>query len=275
MKRITLVVLLAFVLLFVLVGAAHAATTSGRISWSEASTATGAGTSPHYGYVTTTRNCAVCHAVHKATELGSEVLLPDSIAGSCDYCHVGGAGGYTQVYGGDPAKYQTDTLYNHSPAGGANAACSDCHAVHAANTVGDGQNILRLSVTASYTVTGASGSTPTSSTSYWDWCTGCHNYFYDEYNQSSHVMTDSAGDLSTYGNSQAGYSGQVAWTVSTSCMNCHDESVPNGFPHYVTTAAPRFLTDGVANAASTAVNNDGPCLRCHNNGVGAGVGDTF
>lgn len=224
--------------------------------------------SPHQGYATTTRNCGVCHAVHHAT---GEVLLAATVSGSCDYCHVGGAGGYTQVYGGVPGNHTPDNIRNHSN------ACTECHAVHGAQTVWASQGAPNILRTAGYTYTGAGkGGDPSVEQSGSDigitkWCAGCHNYYYKNHSDVSHVMTTATASFAATG---ATYNGRVANVNSNTCQSCHDATA--GFPHY-TAAAPRFLSSGTVDPLDAAkVNNDGVCLDCHQwTGGTAGVGKTF
>ncbi len=52
-------------------------------------------TNPHGGYATTSNNCQVCHAVHRAT--GSFALLRvDNPDNACDFCHIG-AGRHSEL----------------------------------------------------------------------------------------------------------------------------------------------------------------------------------
>lgn len=247
---------------------------SGYTDWkTEASpSANPAFSSPHQGYTTTTRNCGVCHAVHNAASTG-QVLLGDTVGNACNYCHVSLTGAYTQVYNSITGNFQTDFITNHSN------SCTQCHAVHGANTVwaGQGSNwILRWDTTSSWVGTGKGGD-PSAETSgsqmgVSKWCAGCHPYFFTSHNSKSHVMTAATAAFNAPG---ANYAGRVANVDSTYCMSCHNATVASGFPHY-TSAAPRFLAQGVANAGATKVNNDGVCLYCHQWSSGAsGVGKTF
>lgn len=276
---------------------------SGYISW------TGVG-SPHGGYTTTTQKCAVCHAVHNAdATFGSELLLQGSVADACEYCHVGGAGGYTQVYGGNPNNYygtDYDTAHNLWMDGPTTVGvrCTTCHQVHAAADamtsnayltskllVGDktfsGTNYAALAQ--------APLSTDTSNTALTKWCGACHpaglGTPYAYYNgadwsagapdysgtpniTTSHVMTD---DIASY-TFPDGSTGQVAWAGSNECSSCHTSGYGTAaWPHF-TPGAVRFLTaasgSGAAAAGATDSKDDGVCLRCHRNGTGttSGVG---
>jgi hypothetical protein len=82
---------------------------------------------PHIGYTTTTAKCAVCHAVHKAAPTG-QLLLNDTVDGSCSYCHIETSVGVVQIYNGNENAYLVDSKYNHSAGGG--APCNGCHSVH-------------------------------------------------------------------------------------------------------------------------------------------------
>lgn len=266
MKKGTLAVALVVVFALAMAGTAFASwDDSTYTTWAEASAVSGAGSSPHYGFLTTTKNCAVCHAVHNAKS-GGQVLLRSSVSGSCDYCHVDLTVNLaTQVYGSLAANYSTDIRGNHSGSF-ANAKCSSCHAVHSANTVGNGANILKnpadgYAATGEATPTASDSTTPTAN-DIARWCSGCHPYYYTTYNQVSHVMTGASG---VYTGSARTFTGVVSAIASTNCQNCHNSTVAQGFPHYVPTN-PRFLTDGATSSTNVnAVNNDGPCLRCHTN----------
>jgi predicted CXXCH cytochrome family protein len=88
---------------------------------------------PHRDYTTATTKCSVCHAVHKAPSDG-ELLLRDTVAESCVYCHVDSFVGGIRIYDGQSSLYYDDNKKNHSRENG--APCSACHSVHGANTYG-------------------------------------------------------------------------------------------------------------------------------------------
>lgn len=272
---------------------------AGYIDWATVSGLPGQGTSPHGGYATATVKCGVCHAVHVAG-LG-QLLLPTDVVDSCTYCHVGGAGGYTQVYDGNPANYSGTNFPNaHNYVQGdpvATVQCTTCHQVHAAD----------LSMTNNMYLTekllkgkkdNSSGmdydpianeplATDDYETALTKWCAGCHfwlasdvggPHYADAYNMDSHVMTTATA---TYGNPDASYSGQVAWKNSTYCTSCHASEygdTPGGaWPHY--TAGEQFLVSAPTSidATQATVNGseDGVCLRCHRDGGGNGIGLNF
>lgn len=257
-------------------------------------------TSPHKGYTAATQSCGVCHAVHNAAP--GDVLLSTSIAGSCDYCHVGGAGGYVQVYNGWDTYYNVDNKKNHSN------ACTTCHAVHGANTI-TGAYILKATtsqlgtplpspVDRSIGTTRVPGGSVSVSANQSQWCSTCHrytatmdpvgagyNYYIQVYDGRSHVMTVAT---SSWNNGSIGAT-RVAWNDTTACKNCHADTTctaafkrpglkaGNGFPHY--TDGQRFLLSGYSSTASSSSagnsRDDGVCLRCHNNGSGLGIGSSF
>lgn len=118
------------------------------IDWDPGGANYGTAGTPHRDYRTSTRKCAVCHAVHFAgwyqTDDGtpegsmttgvavpgspSELLLRGSVADSCTYCHIETAIGGIVLYGGDKDLYLNEDDHGHQAAGG--ATCTRCHAVH-------------------------------------------------------------------------------------------------------------------------------------------------
>lgn len=263
--------------------------------------------SPHGGYTTATNKCAVCHAVHNAsTALGSELLLRSSVADACNYCHVGGAGGYTQVYGGVAANYSGEdftTAHNFYAAGddAPGVECANCHQVHAAANLMTPNAYLTTKLlteplaaddTDYDTLAGQPQSGDTSDTALTKWCTKCHGvglmtYSYyngvdvpgggtDSFsNMASHVMTIAAASYT----SPSGFTGKIAWADSTQCASCHAFGyTTSAWPHY-TQGAARFLPIGASVASGTATGatesgDDGVCLRCHVSGTD-GVSMTF
>lgn len=280
---------------------------SGYMTWDSMGGANG--TSPHGGYTTTTAKCVVCHAVHNADPFG-ELLLRGSVANACEYCHVGGGGGYTQVYGGDSNNYvgtDYDNAHNSWVVGSTNygVKCTDCHQVHGANNAMTSNPYLTSKIlVGGKTFSGtnydpfaqAPLSTDSSDTALTKWCTACHdsslgvgyNYYNGPdwaggtpdtsgmpYNASSHVMTD---DYATY-QFPDGTTGQVAWAGSAQCASCHSSGYRTAaWPHF--TPGARFLVTAASAASATPApatnpSTDGVCLRCHRDGAGAGVGIDF
>lgn len=292
MKRSVLAVALVVVFIIAMASAAYASWMDSTYTpWSQASAMSGStqgSVSPHREYSTTSRDCSVCHAVHNARS-GAEVLLKDQITDACTYCHITTNEGVRQVYAALESNYTSDIRGNHSgfnqsTGGGVKGGCSGCHSVHSAKTVATGQYILRQQTNP----TGGAGYVqPTIGTGSFDdtqetyWCSTCHPYYTQDYNKTSHVMTDIAGSH-TYNNSakSASVPASVAATKSQFCVDCHNagtaaNKVWADFPHY-TPSAPRFLVDGVTSTANTMVaNNDGPCLRCHQWQSTMGVSKSF
>lgn len=256
------------------------------------------GTSPHGTYATTSKKCAVCHAVHNADPSGSR-LLRGGGTNPCVVCHVSTNAGDIIVYKGQEAAYTTASQYAH------NNDCGNCHSVHGVgNTVnaitGTVTGTLNLKGLSSLAFTSASIDDPTYSKATWgaysiatngagtftltQWCSSCHPYFQTNLNGPSHIMTTSAGNLTDYATTSG--SMQVAWTNTDVCTDCHDSdtaalaarsgaavlSVAN-FPHY--TDGARFLeTSGAVAVADGQAGLDGVCLKCHVSGA-AGVGKTY
>lgn len=288
-RTTALVALLA--LTFVLLAAAPAFA-SGWYDWSEVATWPGnvGSTSPHGGYTTATVKCAVCHAVHNADVLGSELLLPSDVAGACIYCHVGGGGGYTSVYGGVEANYRgtdTDNAHNSFDIAGVEqgVTCNRCHQVHAAANQMTANAALTQRLLKKFTVYDVPGAPlvgDDKETALTKWCAGCHfsllpplggEHWADQYNYGSHIM---GAANAAYGNSSATYTGRVAWKDSTQCTSCHasDYGVAGQWPHM--TPGEYFLVEATSSVDATmpasSYSADGVCLRCHRNGSGDGVG---
>lgn len=298
------IVIIAALFVLLMVAPAFAETGfTGYLTWDSVSGELGQGTSPHGGYSTTTKKCAVCHSVHGAAFDG-EILLPAPVSGACNYCHVGGAGGYTQVYGGDPDNYYGTDLDNahnsFDDAFGAEGGvrCTTCHSVHAAENVMTDNAYLtkRLLIgdktysddpSPNYDPIGlAPLSTDTSDTALSKWCAGCHftkggSYTYwGTQNGQSHNMTTATA---SYSNPATTETTQVAWVNSNQCSSCHSSGYTTAaWPHYA--GSPGDPAEGVrwletaANASDTPApatdsKADGVCLRCHVNGTGTqGVG---
>jgi len=261
------------------------------VPWSEVATLPGQGSSPHGGYTTTTVKCAVCHAVHNAEAMG-ELLLQDTAAGACNYCHVSLASAYTQVYNSDPNNYLGTDLpnaHNSFVDGGGveqGVTCSNCHQVHGATALMTHnayltQKILAVGLGPDYTdfpspnwdpIAQNALSTDDSATALTKWCAGCHftrggtasYYNGDGSNSQSHIMTTATAST-------------IAFEDSTYCSSCHASDFgTSAWPHY--TQGESFL-QSAANSTATptgAVDSreDGVCIRCHRTGTD-GVGVTF
>lgn len=293
-RKALLVTALAFGLVIVLAAPAYA---GGWVSWSDVATLPGnaGSTSPHGGYTTASVKCKVCHAVHNATALGSELLLPSTVADACNYCHVGGAGGYTQVYAGDPNNYSgTDyknahNWYESSPGNWTGVTCGKCHQVHAAAQQMTANSALTVKLLKNFTFWDFTAGAPLSSddtqTAMTKWCAGCHftlstpplggEHYAVDFNLGSHIMTTTE---TNYSNPSATYTGQVAWKDSTYCQSCHASDYGTAaWPHY--TQGVQFLVEATSSVDATMpasnASQDGVCLRCHRDGSGAGAGLGF
>ncbi|HET6351281.1 MAG TPA: hypothetical protein VFG89_04005 [Coriobacteriia bacterium] len=121
--------------------------------------------SPHQGYLEGTEKCAVCHSVHRAPvphirwdtnpadpaaktavaggqynrlefesdSANTEMLLIDSVANSCNYCHVYTSIGNKQLYAGKMEYINSEDAFGTDEwdAGfGHHNGCTGCHAVH-------------------------------------------------------------------------------------------------------------------------------------------------
>jgi predicted CXXCH cytochrome family protein len=266
---------------------------AGYLNWSTLGGANG--TSPHGGYSTTTQKCVVCHAVHNASITG-EVLLGDTVANACVYCHVNGASAYTQVYNSVAANY-AGTDYNNAHNSWTVGAvdygvkCTQCHQVHAADSAMTNnayltQRLLSGDKVLGYDVNaGAPQSTDSSNTALSKWCTKCHGtslgsaygYYNTAYDGQTHVMTTATADYAGAGASGT-YAGRVAWNNSNYCSSCHASDFQTAaWPHYTT--GQRFLVTAAnasaASAAATSTHQDGICLRCHRDNAGNGIGLGF
>lgn len=197
MKK-TIVLALAIVLLFAFAATAYATTASGYVAWSSAAP-NNAPATPHKGYASNTNKCAVCHAVHKASDTG-QVLLRSTVADACTYCHIDTATGTGIVpffiYNGNVAAYSADTTY--APFGGGvahNTGCSNCHSVHGAYTL-DGSRSAKILKDWDYAPWGRPNSTfvlakwgsaaaissdANQNSQVTAWCSGCHPYFVEAY----------------------------------------------------------------------------------------------
>lgn len=254
------------------------------------------GVSVHSGYQSGSQKCVVCHAIHgaenAANSLNGEKLLRSTVAGSCDYCHVGGPFSATQVYQSNVVKYGQDTGYEHSigaaftqildsnDATTANAAfnpatdytitgglkCTSCHSVHGVNTIlngGANADILKINPNPS-NATSAPANTNMVTQDFW-WCGDCHTSNFvtthdaptGGFDTFSHIMTSSI--VAT-----------MASSASDQCRDCHSgasviasRSAGNNYPHY--TAGKYFLKDAF-NQTGT-VRYDSVCIDCHPSGT--------
>ena len=282
MKRATLVLVLAAVMIVAVASLAYAGTASTYAAWTSGNSNTGTLPTPHKDFRVSSLKCAVCHAIHKA-ELGGQVLLRDTVANACVYCHIQTATGNTQLYGGVTAWYTTQNQYSHNT-GSSN--CSDCHSVHGANTVtntvaGLSSKILRNEVGPTYRAYQAeilaAGYNATTSARFDAeavWCTRCHRYFVNTYETTVTYMNDlttntvatakmhvmRAGGVA-YANPNASPSaiGQVVAVVgSTNCRACHDAGAVDlgttvtawSFPHYTANAS-NFLMAATSSVLPT------------------------
>jgi predicted CXXCH cytochrome family protein len=293
-KSAILVLAMSFVIVFATVGTAYAVATSDYATWVD-----GSGTdTPHKSYGLTTVKCAVCHAVHKAPA-GGQLLMRDSVGNACTYCHITTATGVKVIYGGTTQNYYStaDLTTAHSNSGTNPVACTECHAVHGASTLG-GAATAKILKSGSYQpriTDHYSANSATRNEQISVFCTRCHPYYVDGYDQTvagsvgqtvgtwkSHIMTST---VTAYGNTQGNYPGKVTWAGSQYCRSCHDAGLidgaagyeTNSFPHY-TAGASRFLLGAVSSvavpSAAANANYDGVCLKCHTNGTN-GVGVDF
>lgn len=244
------------------------------------------GVSPHGGYQTTTKKCGVCHAVHHAGEfgdgLGSEMLLRSTAADACTYCHISPGVSTLIVYNGNSANYSgADNPHGHNFFVGTSVQCTSCHQVHAAASDMENNPFLTAAILKKATTGYDADSDPAHAgtpqpgdnkdLAISKWCTKCHTYW-PGVDTDSHTLELADGSHS--------------FSASSYCSSCHNSNTVGGivsasaFPHY--TDGVRFLTSaGTANGGSAnatpAVDsqNDGVCLRCHRDGAGNGVGQTF
>jgi predicted CXXCH cytochrome family protein len=304
MKKLTWVLAVSMVLVFALAAVAYADTFSTYATWTSGLSNTGSSPTPHKDYRLTTVKCAVCHAVHKA-ELGGQILLQNTVQNACLYCHVQTNIGGTQIYGGNTNWYITATNMAH------NNGCSECHAVHGANTISPA---LFPDLTARILRTLPSNQ-PAQANAPWDYtngvrdgvvsafCAHCHPYYVGNYEQThlgtlgvgtykGHVMTTTIAAYNNPNATQATGS-PVAYATDFYCRSCHDAGrVVQGvggpwtdnFPHYTkgdrfenaATSVAGLATGPAGIAATTSPVQDGVCLKCHVNGTGsAGIGITF
>lgn len=115
----------------------HSATSAGDTSnWD--------GGGPHGGYTTTTKKCALCHAVHAAPASSVLLLRSATVSGTCITCHDGtgsAIGVYTTIeaHGEAVASEHRVDVTGVIPGGSTELtgllSCDNCHSVHASNTV--------------------------------------------------------------------------------------------------------------------------------------------
>lgn len=272
-----------------------------------------AGQSPHGGYSVASNKCKTCHAVHGATAAG-EVLLRDTRARACMYCHFGSTFSIKRPYGPNEADYTTDYENNHSASHGANdldppyAGCASCHSVHGSDTwSGDGVTagmILRNNPGGTVTAADGTGSVAGPVTNLDDFCRDCHDGTNNgttgqKCSGTCHadLSTGSAAMQVTKSASRNGVSHvmtstltgsngtDVAWLASATCRSCHkggatyadgNNADGNSFPHI--TSGADFLDDSHTSTSPL----DRVCLQCHqdpsNTGIPAtdkGVGLTY
>lgn len=248
------VVGLAAILVLAVASTAYAAATSGYAIWTSGGANAGTAATPHKDYRTTTVKCAVCHAVHKATATG-ELLLGGTAGESCIYCHIEGQTGLVRIYAADEDNYLLETQYAHAdfPASTTvGSRCTDCHAVHGANTIDNAtvdKFILKSQASASNGPGGVetpqaeavalAAANPADKQYQIDmFCSMCHPYAQYDYNGTilvddghasgdvqsgafqSHVMTAATA---AYGNPAKSIAAtRVAWVGSEHCRSCHD-----------------------------------------------------
>jgi hypothetical protein len=256
MKRISVLTLLTLVAMLVFASAAFASAYSTYVTWDPAYPNNNPDT-PHKGYAINTNKCAVCHAVHKGYP-GGEVLLRSTVSEACDYCHINSNIGGDRIYGGNADNHNSDLSAGSMPGGFAhNNACTQCHSVHGANTMGGAKSSRIL-----YDWADADAPTRVPYSTYalmtWTdpaneadgdgqitaWCTGCHTYYtpyyadgsatgfidnderavgpQDDMAYQSHIMTTNASFSGVYDNPQTTEPDPVAWAPSVYCVSCHD-----------------------------------------------------
>lgn len=278
MKK-SIILVLGVVVVLAFASAAYASTFSTYAAWSSAAP-NDAPPTPHKGYATNTNKCAVCHAVHKASDTG-QVLLRSTVADSCIYCHVNtvtGAGILTfWIYNGTAAAYTADTAYPSFGGGVAhNNGCSDCHSVHGARTIGGSRTakILkdwgysqfdRVYSTFALAKWGSAANISaelSQNTQVTAWCTGCHPYFVEAYESTITYYANSVGGTarisgSTYNSMKShimtglagGYTNpaatlaagtDVAWAPSIYCRSCHDAGTTDDGPGTIQRSFPHY-----------------------------------
>lgn len=280
-KRLGWILGMLAALLFATASVALADTSSGYLTPSG---------SPHGGYITTSKHCGACHAVHKATS-GGVSLMRGTAANACTFCHITTATGLIRLYDGVEANYTVDNKKEHNPNGG---RCVRCHTPHAATARMTGHAYLDdkiLKYSTAISATTSFQSTPTAGDgvdlAVTRWCTACHKYYNLAYDGQQHIMGSANAN---YANPSGTTTVKVAWTNSEYCTRCHDAGlrnqadgtvkvVTNSFPHY--TVGQRFLLSAANDNGSGTLQapdstDDGVCLKCHRDGVGvAGIGISY
>ncbi len=260
---------------------------------------------PHAGYVSTGGKCKVCHAVHGAglneaqstTMPTTERLLRTSVSEACVYCHIttnfgtlvyegninnylgdGAAGSYHRVGGSGHAA-------GHRQVAAANAkyeGCASCHAVHGAQTIGDGTSILKndpaKGTVASVEVTAGQGfgSFAAPVTNQRDFCLDCHDGTRRVFMDSSIQQINNQTQFNAAFPACAGCHNSVAANIGSSSHSTQFgvtyTPARNGRSHVMTTK----LTGGpgglkiawhTTKTADDLFNNS--CTTCHNT-VGQG-----
>ena len=108
---------------------------------------------PHGGYLSTTRKCSACHAVHSAPAGGYALLPGPTAKAACESCHDGTGGrgvyGVIEARGGEVRAQHSIEMTNIIPDGdesggprsgsfsgpGGTLTCIDCHSPHDSKTV--------------------------------------------------------------------------------------------------------------------------------------------
>ncbi len=256
---------------------------------------------PHAGYVSTGGKCKVCHAVHGAglneaqstTMPTTERLLRTSVSEACVYCHIttnfgtlvyegninnylgdGAAGSYHRVGGSGHAA-------GHRQVAAANAkyeGCASCHAVHGAQTIGDGTSILKndpaKGTVASVEVTAGQGfgSFAAPVTNQRDFCLDCHDGTRRVFMDSSIQQINNQTQFNAAFPACAGCHNSVAANIGSSSHSTQfgvsTSPARNGRSHVMTT---QTISDGTQIAFHpTALGSEGitadanSCTTCHN-----------
>lgn len=290
MKKATLIVCLAMVMVMGLASVAFANTNSGYL---------GTAGSPHGSYTTASKKCGVCHAVHKATASG-EVLMRGTVSNACVYCHIQTAAvGRIVLYAGTDTNYTVESKFAHGADALGGVSCVQCHTPHGATTLIADNVYLREKILRGATPQVAPAVGDLADVAVSKWCTNCHNttsnggqpYYETHYdgsaNERSHIMK--GAPLTSYAGSGTVGAVQVAWTGSETCRSCHADgstnasngsiqTIASSYPHFTT--GQRFLTAAGNDANSAALVSaldseaDGVCIRCHVS-AGSGSGLTY
>jgi predicted CXXCH cytochrome family protein len=242
LKRTSLAILVAFVLLFGVVAYAYAQV------------------GPHGGYADTTDYCKACHDVHEAGT-SFKLLFASTVRDTCNACHDGTYG--RDVYVGLAVDHNVDeagttnvpgTLVS-DPFASTTLTCASCHSPHDSNTVnpflGD-TNYVTQSYAATRTIPaqdyyGQYGTTRTSkllkqspwrTTGTWTdygggWCSDCHTNRHQGTNLSNHpVNTGTIYDAVWY-NTGAGWAQMTLAgpdDTSPTAHNAYQQVATSGVP---------------------------------------------